>query len=165
VRVLFLCSIGCLYATPLVVAYLLWRSHREPECRAHWAERIGLRPRRADRSSQIRIHSVSIGGTRAAQPLVSAFAAAYPQARILVTAMTATRRETAREVCARPFGARFARLTAVRLRRRAAALPGRLAAVGALARVGRAHAGTRRAGGSPAGGGARGIPRMGRAST
>jgi 3-deoxy-D-manno-octulosonic-acid transferase len=44
VRVLY--SIGWLLATPLVLAYLLWRSRRQPEYRAHWAERFGLHPRR-----------------------------------------------------------------------------------------------------------------------
>jgi 3-deoxy-D-manno-octulosonic-acid transferase len=80
VRVLY--SIGWLLATPLVVAYLLWRGRRQPEYRAHWAERFGLHPRRADRAPLIWIHAVSVGETRAAQPLVSALAAAYPQARI-----------------------------------------------------------------------------------
>jgi 3-deoxy-D-manno-octulosonic-acid transferase len=106
VRVLY--SIGWLLATPLVVAYLLWRGRRQPEYRAHWAERFGLHPRRADRAPLIWIHAVSVGETRAAQPLVSALAAAYPQARILVTAMTPTGRETARELYAKPLGARFA---------------------------------------------------------
>lgn len=43
-------SIGWLHATPLAVAYLLWRSRRQPENRAHWAERVGLHARRADRA-------------------------------------------------------------------------------------------------------------------
>ncbi|MCA3179514.1 MAG: lipid IV(A) 3-deoxy-D-manno-octulosonic acid transferase [Burkholderiaceae bacterium] len=105
-RVLY--SIGWLLATPLVVGYLLWRSRRQPEYRTHWAERFGLQPRRADPGPLIWIHAVSVGETRAAQPLVSALAAAYPQARILITAMTPTGRETARELYAKPLGTRFA---------------------------------------------------------
>ncbi len=106
VRVLY--SIGWLLATPLAVAYLLWRSRRQPEYRSHWAERFGWHPRRVDAAPLIWIHAVSVGETRAAQPLVSALAAAYPDARLLVTAMTPTGRETARELYAKPLGARFA---------------------------------------------------------
>lgn len=105
-RVLY--SIGWLLATPLVVAYLLWRSRRQPAYRSHWAERFGWHPRRADAAPLIWIHAVSVGETRAAQPLVSALAAEYPGARVLVTAMTPTGRETARELYAKPLGARFA---------------------------------------------------------
>jgi 3-deoxy-D-manno-octulosonic-acid transferase len=106
VRALY--SIGWLLATPLVVVYLLWRSRRQPEYRSHWAERFGLHPRRADDAPLIWIHAVSVGETRAAQPLVHALAAAYPHARILVTAMTPTGRATARELYAKPLGTRFA---------------------------------------------------------
>ncbi len=105
-RVLY--SIGWLLATPLVAAYLLWRSRRQPEYRSHWSERFGWHPRRADAAPLIWIHAVSVGETRAAQPLVSALACAYPHARFLVTAMTPTGRETARELYAKPLGARFA---------------------------------------------------------
>jgi 3-deoxy-D-manno-octulosonic-acid transferase len=106
VRVLY--SIGWLLATPLVAAYLLWRSRRQPEYRSHWSERFGWHPRRVDAAPLIWIHAVSVGETRAAQPLVSALASAYPHARFLVTAMTPTGRETARELYEKPLGARFA---------------------------------------------------------
>jgi len=108
VRALY--SIGWLLATPLVLAYLLWRSRRQPAYRAHWAERFGAGrpPRGADRAPLIWIHAVSVGETRAAQPLVSALAAAHPDACFLITAMTPTGRETARELYAGALGARFA---------------------------------------------------------
>jgi heptosyltransferase-1 len=50
----------------------------------------------ADPTPLIWIHAVSVGETRAAQPLVSAIRARLPGARILITAMTPTGRETAR---------------------------------------------------------------------
>jgi 3-deoxy-D-manno-octulosonic-acid transferase len=106
VRVLY--SLGWLLATPLVVAYLLWRSRRQPEYRAHWAERFGLHPRRDDAAPLIWIHAVSVGETRAAQPLVTALAQAHPQARILLTCMTPTGRRTALELYGRLLGDRFA---------------------------------------------------------
>jgi 3-deoxy-D-manno-octulosonic-acid transferase len=105
VRLLY--SLGWLLATPLVLAYLLWRSRRQPAYRAHWGERFGLFAPRADDAPLIWIHAVSVGETRAAQPLVRALADAYPGARILLTCMTPTGRETARELYAKPLGERF----------------------------------------------------------
>lgn len=101
-------SIGWLLATPLVLVYLLWRSVRQPAYRAHWAERFGLHPRRRDDAPLIWIHAVSVGETRAAQPLVRALAAAHPDARFLLTCMTPTGRETAAELYRAPLGERFA---------------------------------------------------------
>jgi 3-deoxy-D-manno-octulosonic-acid transferase len=101
-------SLAWLLATPLVVAYLLWRSLRQPAYRAHWGERFGLHPRRTDDRPLIWIHAVSVGETRAAQPLVRALAAAHPDASILLTCMTPTGRETGAELFAGPLGARFA---------------------------------------------------------
>jgi 3-deoxy-D-manno-octulosonic-acid transferase len=106
VRLLY--SLGWLLATPLVLAYLLWRSRRQPAYRAHWGERFGWFAPRADDAPLIWIHAVSVGETRAAQPLVRALADAHPDARILLTCMTPTGRETARELYAAALGARFA---------------------------------------------------------
>ncbi|RPH40560.1 MAG: 3-deoxy-D-manno-octulosonic acid transferase, partial [Burkholderiales bacterium] len=100
-------SLGWLLATPLVLAYLLWRSRRQPAYRAHWGERFGWFASRADDAPLIWIHAVSVGETRAAQPLVRALADAHPDARILLTCMTPTGRETARELYAAALGARF----------------------------------------------------------
>jgi 3-deoxy-D-manno-octulosonic-acid transferase len=105
VRLLY--SVGWLFATPLVLAYLLWRARRQPAYRAHWAERFGLFARRRDDAPLIWIHAVSVGETRAAQPLVRALAEAHPDARILLTGMTPTGRETARELYGGWLGARL----------------------------------------------------------
>jgi 3-deoxy-D-manno-octulosonic-acid transferase len=105
VRVLY--SIGWLLATPLVLVYLLWRSVRQPAYRAHWGERFGLHPRRRDDAPLIWIHAVSVGETRAAQPLVRALALAHPDARFLLTCMTPTGRETAAELYRGPLAGRF----------------------------------------------------------
>lgn len=101
-------SLGWLLASPLVLAYLLWRSRRQPAYRAHWAERFGWFPRRADDVPLIWIHAVSVGETRAAQPLVRVLAEAHPGARFLLTCMTPTGRETAHALYATLLGARFA---------------------------------------------------------
>jgi 3-deoxy-D-manno-octulosonic-acid transferase len=101
-------SIAWLLATPLVVAYLLWRSLRQPAYRAHWGERFGLHPRRTGERPLIWIHAVSVGETRAAQPLVRALAAAHPDAAFLLTCMTPTGRETGVALYAQALGDRFA---------------------------------------------------------
>jgi 3-deoxy-D-manno-octulosonic-acid transferase len=88
-------------ALPLVLARLLWRSLREPGYRAHWGERLGLYGERGAGWHTIWIHAVSVGETRAAEPLVDALMAAYPHSRILLTHMTPTGRATGRDLFAR----------------------------------------------------------------
>jgi len=84
---------------PLIPLRLLWRGRRQPEYRAHWDERFaGKAP--VARGPTIWIHAVSVGETRAAQPLVRALLAAYPRHRILLSHMTPTGRATARELFA-----------------------------------------------------------------
>lgn len=81
---------------PLVVAYLLWRGRRQPEYRLHWAERWAYSPGRAALRPLIWLHCVSVGETRAAQPLLTALHTAHPRAELLLTHMTPTGRETGR---------------------------------------------------------------------
>ena len=78
---------------PWALLHLLWRSRRQPEYLRHWGERFGfcaLRPTQP----VIWIHAVSVGETRAAQPLVAALRKRYPDHRILFSHMTPTGRET-----------------------------------------------------------------------
>jgi 3-deoxy-D-manno-octulosonic-acid transferase len=82
---------------PLVALYLLWRSLRQREYRRHWGERfLGRGPSFATNAQPdgevIWVHAVSVGETRAAQPLIEALAAARPQARFVLTHMTPTGR-------------------------------------------------------------------------
>lgn len=81
-------------ALPFVPLRLWWRGRREPGYRQHVGERFG---RYAARPAQpvIWIHAVSLGETRAAQPLVNALRARFPDHALLVTHMTATGREAA----------------------------------------------------------------------
>ena len=90
-------TLGWYAATPLVALYLLWRSRRQPEYRQHWAERWGRFSVRRDddREPLIWIHAVSVGETRAAQPLLAALSASHPRAKLLLTCMTPTGRATA----------------------------------------------------------------------
>jgi 3-deoxy-D-manno-octulosonic-acid transferase len=86
------------FALPLLPLRLWWRGRREPGYRARIGERFGRyaadvpRPR----GDVVWIHAVSLGETRAAEPLVRRIARARPQATILLTSMTATGREAGR---------------------------------------------------------------------
>ena len=82
---------------PLALLRLWWRGLREPGYRQHIGERLGVYPNTASSSSArplIWLHAVSVGETRAAEPLVRALLAAYPSHDLLLTHMTATGRAT-----------------------------------------------------------------------
>jgi len=93
-------------ALPLVLARLWWRGRKEPGYRAHWGERLGSYGATAGAMPTLWLHAVSVGETRAAEPLVDALLAAYPDHRILLTHMTPTGRATGQQLFAR-HGARF----------------------------------------------------------
>ncbi len=96
-------TFGWYLALPWVVAYLLLRSLRQPRYRRNWRERfLGLGPLpeggRAAPSAGAQIlwlHAVSVGETRAAQPLIERLAGRYPHAQFVLTHMTPTGREAA----------------------------------------------------------------------
>ena len=96
-------------ATPLAALFLLWRSRRHTGYRRHWAERFaGALPAPQAASAErplIWIHAVSVGETRAAQPLVEALLEQRPDLRILLTHGT----PTGREMGVALFGDRVAR--------------------------------------------------------
>ena len=85
-------------ALPLVLARLYWRGRKEPGYRLHIAERFGLylTARIADKPQKavIWLHAVSVGETRAAEPLIRQLMQNYPEHRILLTHMTPTGRAT-----------------------------------------------------------------------
>ena len=83
-------------ALPLVVARLWWRGRKEPGYRRHLGERLGFyRPGSPGRESPcIWVHAVSVGETRAAEPLIEALLRDYPEYDIVLTHMTPTGRAT-----------------------------------------------------------------------
>ena len=93
----------CLYTLllwlllPWALLHLLWRSRKQHEYQQHWGERFGVYGRRPDQPV-IWIHAVSVGETRAAQPLVAQLRGRYPGHRILFTHMTPTGRQTGAEL-------------------------------------------------------------------
>jgi 3-deoxy-D-manno-octulosonic-acid transferase len=81
-------------AIPAVLARLWWRGRQEPGYRRHWAERLGFYGTPLPEKRTIMVHAVSVGETRAAEPLVDALLAEWPDCRILLTHMTPTGRAT-----------------------------------------------------------------------
>ena len=93
----FIYSVAALALLPWAALHLLWRARRQPEYLQHWAERFGIFPAAKERDPArptIWLHAVSVGETRAAQPLVAALRERYPDHRILFTHMTPTGRAT-----------------------------------------------------------------------
>ncbi|MBI4986261.1 MAG: lipid IV(A) 3-deoxy-D-manno-octulosonic acid transferase [Rhodocyclales bacterium] len=78
---------------PWAVLHLLWRARRQPQYLRHWNERFGYLGA-APTVPTLWIHPVSVGETRAAQPLVAALRRRYPGHRILFSHMTPTGRQT-----------------------------------------------------------------------
>ncbi|MFM0737741.1 lipid IV(A) 3-deoxy-D-manno-octulosonic acid transferase [Paraburkholderia xenovorans] len=92
---------------PLAVLRLLIRSRKERGYREHIGERFGYSRGRLpeDDTPLIWVHAVSVGETRAAQPLVDALIKARPDARILLTHMTPSGRAIGEQI----FGDRVVR--------------------------------------------------------
>lgn len=87
-------------ALPAVLGRLWWRGRKEPGYREHWGERLALGGPGPTGRFTIMVHAVSVGETRAAEPLVDALLAAYPDSRILLTHMTPTGRATGKSLFA-----------------------------------------------------------------
>lgn len=89
-------SVAWWLALPLVLMRLWWRGHKEPGYRQHICERLGFYPGTPSHSSSktIWIHAVSVGETRAAEPIITDLLADYPDHSILLTHMTPTGRAT-----------------------------------------------------------------------
>jgi 3-deoxy-D-manno-octulosonic-acid transferase len=92
----WLYSLAWWLALPLVLARLWWRGRKEPGYRVHWAERLGFPAAPHSNRPTLWVHAVSVGETRAAEPLVEMLLNDYPDSRILLTHMTPTGRDTGR---------------------------------------------------------------------
>ena len=81
--------------TPLIVLRLLMRARKAPAYKQRIKERFGFFPAPAFKKS-IWLHSVSVGETIAAAPLVKALQQRYPDHQLVVTTMTPTGSERVR---------------------------------------------------------------------
>lgn len=79
---------------PVALLRLVWRSRKEPGYVQHIGERLGRYDGLSADGPWLWVHAVSVGETRAAQPLIDALLDAYPRHRLLLTHMTPTGRQT-----------------------------------------------------------------------
>ena len=95
-RLRFIYTLAVLALLPWAAIHLLWRARRQKEYLHHWSERWGFFAQRKSNQQHcipmLWLHAVSVGETRAAQPLIAALRARYPDHRILFTHMTPTGR-------------------------------------------------------------------------
>lgn len=87
-------------ALPAVMARLWWRGRAEPAYRQGWRQRLGFWPNEpvSTRSPVIWLHAVSLGETRAAEPLVAALRERLPALQWVLTSGTATGWEAAQSL-------------------------------------------------------------------
>jgi 3-deoxy-D-manno-octulosonic-acid transferase len=93
---------------PLVLMRLWWRGRKEPGYRQHIAERLGFydEPPPSHEGRLVWLHAVSVGETRAAEPLVRELLDVFPDCGLLLTHMTPTGRAAGRELYGK-YGERF----------------------------------------------------------
>lgn len=94
---------------PLLWLRLLWRSRKQPEYLHHVGERYGFYANTVH-APLIWLHAVSVGETRAAEPLIKALLETYPDHALLLTHMTPTGRVAGAELIAK-YGPRLTRFT------------------------------------------------------
>lgn len=92
-------------AQPAVWLRLWWRARKQPEYLQHVGERYGHYPQPVP-PRLLWLHAVSVGETRAAEPLIKALLEAYPDHSLLLTHMTPTGRATGGELIAK-YGPRL----------------------------------------------------------
>jgi 3-deoxy-D-manno-octulosonic-acid transferase len=92
-------------AQPFVWLRLAWRARRQPEYLRHVGERYGFYRQPAP-ARLLWLHVVSVGETRAAEPLIKALLDRYPDHSLLLTHMTPTGRATGGELIAK-YGRRL----------------------------------------------------------
>ena len=87
------------FVTPLIWLRLIWRARKQPDYLKHLGERYGFYAKDSSAPANIHwLHTVSVGETRAAEPLITALVENYPTHRVLLTHMTPTGRATGAEL-------------------------------------------------------------------
>ncbi len=98
-------TLAVLLLLPFALLHLLWRARRQPEYLRHWGERLGrYGSRRISAAPVIWIHAVSVGETRATQPLVALLRARHPEYAIVFSHTTPTGRATSLEIYSDQIG-------------------------------------------------------------
>ena len=86
----FIYSVVFYLITPLIILRLVIRGLAAPNYRKRWGQRFGFFTPSESSKETIWLHSVSVGETLAAVPLVKALQEKYPERRLLITCMTPT---------------------------------------------------------------------------
>ena len=94
-------------ALPLILLRLWWRGRVQPDYRLRIRERFGSVPVRLSRAPLIWVHSVSVGESLAAVPVIEQLAARHPQWQWLVTTSTPTGSERVLEALKPILGGRL----------------------------------------------------------
>jgi 3-deoxy-D-manno-octulosonic-acid transferase len=104
----FLYSVMWWLVLPLVLARLWLRGRKESGYREHWLERLGCYGAKPEPAPcpTLWVHAVSVGETRAVEPLITGLLADWPDCRIVLTHMTPTGRAAGQQLYAR-HGARL----------------------------------------------------------
>ena len=82
---------------PFIFLRLLWRARKAPDYAKRWPERLGFFPA-PPQTGGLWLHSVSVGETIAAAPLIKQIQQAYPQLPIVITTMTPTGSDRVRAI-------------------------------------------------------------------
>ena len=82
---------------PYVFLHLWWRGRKQPRYRQHWGERFG-RYATVATPGCVWVHAVSVGETRATQPIIERLLTQYPERCVLITHMTPTGRATSEQL-------------------------------------------------------------------
>ncbi|QBL10848.1 3-deoxy-D-manno-octulosonic acid transferase [Rheinheimera sp. D18] len=83
-------SLILLLCWPLVIAYLLWRSVKDPAYRQRFAERFAVKLPSNRAKNGIVLHAVSVGEFNAAKPIIKQLLQQYPQLPLTLTCTTPT---------------------------------------------------------------------------
>ncbi len=84
-------------ALPYIYIRLWWKGRKIPAYRHRWAQRLGFIHAFPVLPSSIWLHAVSVGELIAARPLILALHQRYPLQHIVITCMTATGSEIAKQ--------------------------------------------------------------------
>ncbi len=90
-------TLAWLFILPFALLRLMWKGRKQPAYLKHVRERLG-RYRRRIPGRVIWVHAVSLGETRAAEPLVWAMRERWPDHTVLLTHMTPTGRAAAKSM-------------------------------------------------------------------
>ena len=86
------------FLTPLVILRMFWRARKNPRYSHRWHQRFGFIPEVDVSQKVVWIHSVSVGETLAAAPLIRKLQKRYPDRLLVITTTTLTGSERVQSI-------------------------------------------------------------------